>query len=225
MSIRPSFAINEWYHCYNRGVEKRLTFNDRYEYERFLKLLYITNNVDKIHLSDISKMSFEEVLNIPRTKPVCGIGAYCLMPNHFHLLIKEIVDGGITIFMQRLLTAYTMYFNIKNDRVGGLFIKPFRSRHIKDDVYFQYVINYIHLNPAELYEPGWRDGVVKNLNLLNKNLLSYRYSSYSDHHSKKKLTGYILDDSVFDVARKTKPKKMLEEAVRYYSSSNVKATP
>lgn len=152
MAMRKTqFAIGEWYHCYNRGVDKRITYEDSLDYFRFLEQLYLANSELPLRRDDIGPQDFEKILKIPRDETLVAIGAFCLMPNHFHLVLKEIMEGGITMFMQKLGTAYTMYFNARYERVGSLFVKPFRSKHIDTDRYFQYLINYLHCNPAELY--------------------------------------------------------------------------
>lgn len=158
-----------------------------------------------------------EVLKIPITEKLTAIGAFCLMPNHFHLLLQEIKEGGISTFMQKIGTAYTMYFNIKYERTGGLFIGPFRSKHIADDVYLQRVIQYIHCNPAEIFEPQWKEGVVNHMATLEKRLQEYPYASlgaYSDNeHEFRK----ILDASVFEIETQASLHAILGEAREYYN--------
>lgn len=105
------FAIEEFYHIYNRGIEKRKIFMDYKDEHRFLMLLYTCNTEEKIHLSDFKNKSLNEILEIKRNETLVDIGAYCLMTNHFHILIREKKENGISIFMQKVLTAYTMYFN------------------------------------------------------------------------------------------------------------------
>lgn len=224
MSTRSTpFAPQEWFHCYNRGVEKRIIFENDSDYQRFLKLLYLTNSTNSIHLSDLHSLSLPEVLQIPRGEPLAAIGAFCLMPNHYHLLLKEIRDGGISLFMQKLATAYTMYFNIKSKRTGGLFAGTFKSKHTKDDPYFQRVIRYIHCNPAELYESGWKYGKIKNIRKLRKQLLDYPYSSFACHADESHLNRIILDASIFDATIPSDPQEMLQEAAAYYEEMNGKA--
>ncbi len=172
MANRQPFAPNEWYHCYARGVEGRKTFVNQRDYERFLQLLYMTNSTEAHHRSDLVAPTLESVMRAPRTQTLVNVGAYCLMPNHFHLLLQEKSDAGIAKFMQKLGIAYAMYFNIRHHRSGNLFVKPFRSRHVADDRYFQRVLQYIHCNPAELYERGWKSGAVKDITLLQKRLAS-----------------------------------------------------
>ena len=146
------------------------------------------------------------------------------MPNHFHLLLREVADGGVTSFMRRLGTAYTMYFNIKRDRTGNLFMRPFRSKHIKDDRYFQQVINYLHCNPAELFEPRWKSGEVKDLKSLQGTLLAYSYSSFGVYNETAHPLRPLLDKEAFGIVAKTSPKKMLREASAFYREFG-KVTP
>jgi putative transposase len=138
------------------------------------------------------------------------------MPNHFHLLIKEIVQGGIVKFMQKVGTAYTMYFNAKNERVGNLFMKPFRARHVGDDRYFQHVLQYIHCNPAELYEPEWKSGKVTNMKLLQEKLIEYKYSSLRSYE--KKENNSILSRDGFEIANQLPISRMLAEAREDYAT-------
>lgn len=161
--------------------------------------------------------STDEIMGIPRAKPLVSIGAYCLMPNHFHLLLREIKAGGIARFMQRLGTAYTMYFNVRNERTGNLFTKPFRSRHVGEDRYFQRVVNYIHCNPAELFEHGWKKGNVKNMDKLERMLRQYRYSSLADYAGDKRSLSAILGQDGFDAWDPVTPTKMLEDYRAYYA--------
>ena len=116
MSRKIIFSLGENYHIYNRGNDKRVTFQNKTDYDRFIALLYLCNSVKNIRLSDYPKVKLEKLLDIKRGETIVDIGAYCLMPNHFHLLIHEKTENGISKFMQKLLTAYTMYFNKKNER-------------------------------------------------------------------------------------------------------------
>ena len=104
------FAIGEWYHCYNRSIDGRNSFEDVRDYYRFLELLYLANDELPLRRDSLSKRKFEEMLKVPRGKKLVSIGAFCLMPNHFHLVLKEVVEGGITAFMRKIGTSYTLYF-------------------------------------------------------------------------------------------------------------------
>lgn len=175
---RTPFVTGEYYHLYNRGVEKRKIFLDREDYFHFLKLLYVCNSEKSIKLRDLSK-------KFNREKTIVNIGAYCLMPNHFHLLCHEKIDGGISIFMKKLLTAYAMYFNKKYNRAGTLFQGRFKSEHISDNKYMKYLYAYIHLNPAKLKNSRWKE--IKNYNSrdLLKYVIDYPYSSLYEYINNK----------------------------------------
>jgi len=214
---KTSFAVGEWYHCYSRGVDKRTVYEDEEDYLRFLEQLYLANSDIPLRRDDIiGSRDFEEILTLPRNGALVAIGAFCLMPNHYHLALKEIVEGGISSFMQKLGTSYAMYFNWRYDRTGNLFVKPFRSQHVNDDRYFQHLISYLHCNPAELLEPKWKQGRVLNVSILNKKLLEYPYSSLGAYNDKRLPVRAILDDTVFDVVRHIPPKQMIREAIEYY---------
>lgn len=211
------FAVGEWYHCYNRGVEKRIAFEDIRDYHRFLELLYLANDEFPLRRDDVGTYKFEEILKIPRGKKLVAIGAFCLMPNHFHLVLKEIRDGGITAFMRKIGTAYALYFNARHGRMGNLFLKPFKSRHIFEDRYFQHLINYVHCNPATLYEPDWKTSQVVDPQFLGEQIAAYPYSSLSAHTGADTPTSTILDAEVFSIVRATRIQKMLQEARQYYA--------
>lgn len=218
MANRAPFEIEEWYHCYTRGIDKRDVFNNRADYQRFLETLYLANNSDPLRREDLPKRaSLNEIMTLPRTHTLVGIGAYCLMPNHVHMLLQEIREGGITDFMRKLMTSYTMYFNIRHERIGNLFVKPFRSRHVADDRYFQRLVSYIHCNPADLYEPRWKVGEVKDSSKFYDKLLSYPYSSFSDFiNQENRPLRAILSEEVFSIISSVSPRLMLKEALAYY---------
>ena len=213
---KTQFSVDEWYHCYSRGVDKRISFEDARDYRRFLEQLYLANSETPLRRDDIASQNFERILQVQRHGALVSVGAFCLMPNHFHLVLKEILEGGITKFMQKLGTAYTMYFNRRYERTGNLFVKPFRSRHVHDDRYFQHLINYVHCNPAELYEPGWETGNSKDLPVLTEQLVKYPYSSLGAYEDARLPIRAILDDSVFAVARTVPAVQMIREAREYY---------
>ncbi len=128
-----------------------------------------------------------------RGKPLVDIAAYCLMPNHPHLLLREIDYGGISTFMQKLGTGYTMYFNKKYQRTGALFSGRFKAVHVESDAQFRRLLNYIHANPAELYEPGWKKGIVRDEALLKKKLQAYPFSSLLDYEGVKRPHNVVVN--------------------------------
>ena len=106
--------------------------------------------------------------------------AYALMPNHIHLLLKEKIEGGISRFMLKLMTAYSMYFNTKHERSGPLFTRPFRSRHVGSDEYLQWLFAYILLNPLDIHQKNWKEQGLKDKRAAQVFLREYRYGSFSD---------------------------------------------
>jgi putative transposase len=186
MQRKTEFAEGEYYHLYNRGVEKRDIFLDTRDYNRFQALLYLSNDSDRTHTQNAfaNGHTQEQIFSLERETPLVAIGAYCLMPNHFHLLVKEIREGGISLFMKKLGTAYAMYFNARRSRTGSLFEGPFRSVHQSEDRQLRYLFAYIHLNPAKLIDPGWKEGKIKDTKRLRDYLTNYSFSSYPDYLGK-----------------------------------------
>lgn len=219
MAFRNPFAPGEHYHCYNRGVDKRVVFKARQDYERFLSLLYVCNGSKNIQLSDRRDTSLHSILadkSIDRGTPLTNLEVYSLMPNHVHFILQETATGGITIFMQKVFTGYTMYFNRKYRRSGALFAGPFKSRHIFDDLYFKQVVPYVLLNPIELFEPDWKVGK-GNPKKGKERLLEYPYSSLPDFFGKKRSQGKLIGDTLHSYYDSTPSlKTMLRAAQEYY---------
>lgn len=160
MERKISFSIDNFYHIFNRGVEKRKIFLSDVDYNRFLRLLFFCNGDTPIVVKELLRGGFFQGPSLgefERGKQLVDIGAYCLMPNHFHLLLKERTENGITNFLRKLCTAYSMYFNKKNERVGSLFQGRFGAQHLDRDVYLKYIFAYIHLNPVKLIDPFWKE--------------------------------------------------------------------
>lgn len=135
-----------YYHVYNRGNNKDLTFFDDTDYKAFLMRIKILLG------KPMSKGAFgigTRVRVTPFSKEDFSIISYCLMPNHFHLLIRQNGNMGIDQFMLRLLTSYSKYFNIKHERIGNVFQDRFKAKLVDTDEYVMYVSAYIHNNPAE----------------------------------------------------------------------------
>lgn len=140
---KPEGFINgEYYHIYNRGVEKIDVFRGERDYRRFLKSLAEFNTSEPAYKIDRAN---RKGLNVDK-KPYVEIIAYCLNPNHFHLLLKQVVESGISEFMRKLGTGYTMYFNKKHERVGALFQGKFKSVYVKDNNHLLYLSAYINCN-------------------------------------------------------------------------------
>lgn len=143
------FVATEYYHIYNRGVDKRDIFLDDRDRIRFIHSAHLVNNFLEIpRLFDVQKLSPPELL-IAR-EPIVKIVAGCLMPNHFHLVLTPLQDGGVSKFLHKLGISYTMYFNKRNERSGRLFESTFKAKHVDRHEYASYLTQYIHFNPVEL---------------------------------------------------------------------------
>lgn len=150
MTTRAPFGIDEWYHCFNRGFEKSRVFKNDKDYKRFLMTIYLCNSGKRMHVREATGWDLHQILSVSdeeQGESIVDIGAYALMPNHVHFILKEKTKGGIALFMQKVFTSYTMYFNKKYDRTGSLFAGTFKSKHIPDDRYLKRVIPYVLLNP------------------------------------------------------------------------------
>lgn len=194
MTRSIEFSLGEWYHCFARGVDKRRIFESKRDYERFLMLLYASNSDSPVHISNLSRqgVTLMRVLEEERGAPLVSIGAYCLMPNHYHLLLRQESSGGITTFTRKLGTGYTMYFNIKYERSGSLFSGTFKATHVSTDEYLRRVTHYIHANPAELKVPDWKEGKPKTTARLRAFLKSYAYSSLCDYSGTQRIESGLL---------------------------------
>ena len=185
-----TYYENGFYHVYNRGVEKRNIFLDRDDYLAFLHLL-------KTSLTPLARQgtTLTEVdilaskTNRPRRKNFFGqldLLSYCLMPNHFHLLVRQHGPLSLSKFMRTICTSYSMYFNKKYDRVGSLFQGIFKAVDIDNENYFLWVSRYIHRNP--------------------ENFQSYQYSSYDDYLGKRKTT-WLNTKTILDMFSSSDLKK------------------
>jgi len=173
-------ATNEIYHVYNRGVEKRPIFVIRKDYLRFIALAnyYRFSNcpVKFSHFKELSMQERESILNRleNESKKLVDIMAFCLMPNHVHFLLKQLLDNGISKFMAKITSGFSHYFNVRHERVGYLFQGNFGAVRIEDDEQFVHVSRYIHLNSVSSYLIEVED------------LDNYEYSSFPEYINKKK---------------------------------------
>ena len=200
------FAPGEFYHLYNRGTEKRIIFKDLADYKHFLYLMYVCNTIRSIELRKIGE-------NFDREETIVNIGAYCLMPNHFHFLAHEKVEGGISKYMLKLMTSYTMYFNKKYQRTGKLYEGVFKSVHASTDKYLKYLYSYIHLNPAKLIDKNWKEKRGSTATKLLEYISKYPYSSFTEYKDMKFI---IVEHSKFPVYFKN-PSEHADELFEWLS--------
>jgi len=178
------------YHLVLKGVDGRKIFNNIDDYYRFIFCIYEFNNSNPVSIRTRREViarskqnrSKTSVLEDDRDKLVEVLG-FCFMPNHVHLLVKQIDDNGITEFMRKVGTGYANYFNKKYDREGHLFQGKFNSVHIKTDDQLKIVFAYIHTNPISLIYLEWKELRIKpeNFNKIKEFLKEYKWSSYLDY--------------------------------------------
>lgn len=143
---KQPLVAGECYHIYNRGVDKRDIFNDKQDLHRFIESVLEFNRTEVIvSLANLRK-SNQIAPKALSGSPLVAIVAYCLNPNHFHFILKQLVDGGIAKFMQKLQGGYTCYFNLKNSRTGSLFQGTFKSHLSSNENYFNKIIGYVNKN-------------------------------------------------------------------------------
>ena len=191
------FEKGKIYHVFNRGVEKREIFKDDNDRWRFLQGLFLFNdekttanllwqmekNRGRVTFGVLKEFFAEEKRN---REPLVRIMADCLMPNHFHLLIEEIREGGISKFMHKLGTGYAEYFNNKYGRVGSLFQGRFKAVVVDDEMYLRYLLVYVNeINPAELREPRLKEEGIKNLGMVMKFIESHQWSTSQEYRDKR----------------------------------------
>jgi len=174
-------AKNQYYHVFNRGVDSQKIFSCERDYFQFLdRIAYYRNKNLTIRFSQLSDLPLSiksEILSKLANKKdfLIDIVAYCLMPNHFHFLLKQNLENGISKFVSNFSNSYTRYYNIKHKRVGPILQGKFKAVLVNSDEQILHLSRYIHLNP-------YPSGIVKNI----QELLIYPYSSMAEYLNKRK---------------------------------------
>jgi putative transposase len=200
---RPQLVNDEIYHVVMRGVDGKIIFPEETDRLHFLHDLYEFNNECAVswefrglRRNNSSRTFLEEFgdeIKKKEKKPLVEILEFCLMPNHFHLLLRQIKDGGISKFMRKL-GGYSTYINKKYKRQGHLYQERFRVIHIKDDNQLRCVFVYIHTNPLSLIEANWKEFGAKNPTAAIEFLKNYKWSSYLDYIGIKNYPSVINKD-------------------------------
>jgi len=172
-----------------------------------MALLFVCNSKQDVRIANMLRKPLEQGESLLKAllqrksekETLVDILAYGLMSNHIHLLVHERKTGGISKFMHKLLTAYSMYFNTKYERSGPLFTRPFRSKHIDSDEYFRWVFAYILLNPLELHQARWKEEGLTNRAAAAAHLQTYFYSSYADYFLDERPESRILEKSALPI--------------------------
>ncbi len=196
---------DEIYHVLNRGVDKRKIFLEEKDYLRFIHDLFEFNNQEAaLNIGHFFKNQYidlrSQYINDKKRKRklLVKVLAFCLMPNHYHLILTPIVEGGIVTFMRKLNIGYAKYFNQKYERVGTLFQGRYKAIHIETDSHFIHLPCYIHLNPLDLKFPEWRNGIINDYKEAMKFLENYRWSSFPDYIGKKNFPSVTQREFLLD---------------------------
>ena len=198
--------IGDLAHICNRGFEKSAIFRDQSDYMRFVETLYKINNIEG-SLRFKGKNIFQD---LPQQNKIVDILIWCLMPNHFHLLLHEAFDGGIVEFTKRLGNSYTKYFNIRYKRSGYLFQNAAKIVSIENQSQMNYIPLYIDLNPLDLAKDKTiSENEERSLHFLE----NYQWASFGDYHGKNHFPEIINHDlfyELFDTNQKQYKKEIKE---------------
>ena len=189
----------ELYHILNRGIDGRKLFLDSQDYVRFIHNMYEFN--DAASALEFTRRDARDVNNGHRKshtrKRLVEIHGWCLMKDHYHLLISELIDGGMVKFMAKINIGYAKYYNERYARHGHLFQGKTKKILISREMHFLYILNYVHLNPLD-YMTGatkWRErdkSTIRNAKEALEYLDKYRWSSYLDYCDKKNFPSLLI---------------------------------
>jgi putative transposase len=215
MTVARGISLGEHYHVFNRGAHKANLFRDEQDWLRFLfLLLHCQSSLSVLNVKRyLSTKALEEGFKVPQKQleaiekeKIVELVSFCVMPNHFHLLVKETAEGGIAAYMQRLATGYATYFNAKYKASGHLFEGRYKSVHVKDNDQLLYLSAYIHRNPRELAK--WKGYE-----------LAYPYSSFQDLVEENRWGSLLVGDILTGQFDGTKQSNYLD----FVNSSTAKA--
>lgn len=191
MKCRKYPLVNgQYYHIFSRSIAKYIVFNNQNDYGRFIELAnlyrYIDFNYKYSNFANLKIKMRKNVINeLDKNRKLVEIVAYCIMPTHIHLLLKQIVENGISKYMAKILNSYTRYFNLKHQRKGPLWEGHFNNILVNSDEQLLHLSRYIHLNSTSA-------GLVEKPD-------NWAFSSYLEYikpHSTKRLCNY---DDLFDL--------------------------
>ena len=193
--MRPQIIPGNIYHILSRGVDKRKLFLDEEDFMRFIHNLFEFNDAQPLpnntYLFKTNPSGFPSP-NIERQQKqrrprilLAEMLTFCLMKNHYHLLVRARSKEWLTLFMRRLNMGYANYFNLKYKRAGALFEGRYKCIAVDNDAHFIHLPFYIHCNPLDYFAPNWRERDVKDYKKAFAYLENYRWSSFPDYIGKK----------------------------------------
>lgn len=200
MTVARRIGTGDYYHVYNRGFAKRNLFVNQTDWVRMLfAILYYQSparfdNTRRLCADFDPSLGFnttpEEFSSVIGGRQV-ELVAFSLMPNHYHLLIRELIEGGLSRYLQRVQVSYTMYWNAKYETSGHVFQGRYNAKHIADNEYLTHLSAYIHRNPREL--KAWKGREA-----------DYPWSSYQDYVKENRWGGLLAQEIILDQFEGTK---------------------
>jgi len=220
---RQQFVNGAIYHIMVRGIDENLIFKDINDYYRGIFSIYEFNTTKAITIQKrrevrrrLKKEGRDRVSTADERDKIVEVLAFCLMPNHVHLLIKQLREGGITKFMRKFGAGYGGYFNRKYNRKGYVFQNRFSAVRIGNDNQLKTVFVYIHTNPTALLEPKWKETGIKNPGKVIKFLESYKWSSYLDYIGRKNFPSVTNREFILKIMNNAREcKKFVDAWIRY----------
>lgn len=207
MNIRKDTLVSgQYYHIFSRSISKYIIFNDVDDYNRFFELISLYRFTDFNYKYSVFKKlqlnNQETIINLfnKQNNVSVEIIAYCIMPTHVHLLLKQNVDNGISIFISKVLNSYTRYFNTRHHRNGPLWESHFKNVLVKNDEQILHLTRYIHLNPTSAS--------------LVKNPEDWRFSSYLEYINSDLTQGICNFGGLFDL-NSTQYRKFVNDRKSY----------
>jgi len=201
------FETGKFYHIYNRGANKEAIFYDESDRWRFLQALFLFNDSEssgrilyEVERENKGRINFNLLKkfvekNKKDKKPLVKIMADCLMANHFHFIVQQVQENGISSFMHKLGTGFTSYINKKYKKSGSLFQGPYKAIEIENEEYLKHVLVYINvLNPGQLIEPDLKENGVKNIESILKISEDYIWSTSKEYLGKR--NSFIIDKGI-----------------------------
>ncbi|HEC30412.1 MAG TPA: hypothetical protein ENI66_00135 [Candidatus Yonathbacteria bacterium] len=217
---KEPLITGEYYHIYNRGVDKRTVFEDKHELYRFMESIREFNTrepIGSLYENSFNQLGGSTPKSIYKSEKLVDFIAYCLNHNHYHFLLKQKIDGGISEFMKRLNGGYTVHFNDKHDRSGALFQGRFKSIHVDSNEYLLYLSAYINKN-YEVHQLGgstpklveswssWGEytgGLPKEKNICEKNIILEQFENV-------KIYERFVNDVVNNVVERRQKEKEID---------------
>ena len=228
---KEQFDTGKIYHLVLRGIDDNKLFKDTDDYYRGIFSIYEFNTINPVEIlkrrsarSRIKRFlkKIEKSGGGPSSASfdlrdkLVEIFTFSLMPNHIHLLVRQIKDGGIIKFMSKFGTGYAGYFNKKYSRKGHVFQNRFLSVHIKTDEQLKIVFAYIHANPVSLIEPKWKERGICNFRKAVKFLENYKWSSYLDYLRKVNFPSVTEREFILEtMGGQGKCEEFLEDYIKY----------